>query len=490
MTAPADQPALQQPDAAGAALPPAAPGATAWAAATGTPPRTEERGAWAARATLLLGGAWVIGDGLHLPLASVLGLSAAAGGWWLLGRRRRRPAAQLPRSNEALIERCEQVLEQFSELAPEALEGGEADPGALRRRADLDRQRQRRSRSHLELALVGVVPPDSSLQAALLSSLRTSLPLRLHWGHPLPARSTDWRWPDCFADCDGLLYHLRPPLRALDLRWLDTLPAQQPLWLLAELEPGGGPASRSPEQQLQEIRCQLPAALQERLIGWSGEAEQLEQALAPVRRQWRQEGRQRLALTQRRRLEELHGQWQAELESLRRRHFQRLLQRTQWVVAAGVFAAPLASLDLLVLAVANGLMLQEMARLWRCSWSLLQLREAALELGRAALALGVAEWSSQALAGVLRLHGATWLVGGALQALSAAYLTRVVGRAMADVMALSAGVTAPDLEAIKRQAPLLVARAAEAERLDWASFLDQARQWLPQQPAPLALPQG
>jgi uncharacterized protein (DUF697 family) len=150
-------------------------------------------------------------------------------------------------------------------------------------------------------------------------------------------------------------------------------------------------------------------------------------------------------------------------------------------VAAAVFASPLPSLDLLVLAAANGLMLQDMARLWDCPWQVDQLRSAALELGRAALALGVVEWSSQALLGAMRLDAASWLVGGALQAFSAAYLTRVVGRAMADVLALSVGVGAPDLEAIKRQAPLLVARAAEAERLDWAAFLRQGRVWLQQQ---------
>ena len=141
-------------------------------------------------------------------------------------------------------------------------------------------------------------------------------------------------------------------------------------------------------------------------------------------------------------------------------------------------AAPLPSLDLLVLAVANGLMLKEMARLWDCPWNLEQLQAAAAELARASLALGVVEWSSQALAALVKWHGATWLVGSALQALSAAYLTRVVATAMADMLALSVGVPEPDLEAIKRQAPLLVARAAEAEKLDWSAFLDQGRQWL------------
>jgi hypothetical protein len=51
------------------------------------------------------------------------------------------------------------------------------------------------------------------------------------------------------------------------------------------------------------------------------------------------------------------------------------------------------------------------------------------------------------------------------------------------MLALSVGVPEPDLAAIQRQAPLLVARAAEAEKLDWAAFLEQARQWLRSQSA-------
>jgi len=81
----------------------------------------------------------------------------------------------------------------------------------------------------------------------------------------------------------------------------------------------------------------------------------------------------------------------------------------------------------------------------------------------------------------VKLHGATWLVGGALQALSAAYLTRVVGRAMADTLALSAGVAEPDLALIRREAPLLVAQAADQEKLDWVGFLRQGRRWWEQQ---------
>jgi uncharacterized protein (DUF697 family) len=214
----------------------------------------------------------------------------------------------------------------------------------------------------------------------------------------------------------------------------------------------------------------------------------LGEELAPLAERIALCGSPQRQLTQQRCLQELHSHWQLELEALRRREWQQLLQRTQWTVAAGVVVAPLPSLDLLVLAAANGLMLQEMARLWECPWSLEQLQAAAMHLAKAALTLGVVEWSSQALASLVKLHGATWLVGSALQALSAAYLTRVVGRAMADYMALAAGVPEAELELLlQRQAPLLVAQAADAEKLDWSAFLQQAQRWAQQQEGPFRL---
>ena len=82
------------------------------------------------------------------------------------------------------------------------------------------------------------------------------------------------------------------------------------------------------------------------------------------------------------------------------------------------------------------------------------------------------------LLGLAKLDSGSWLVAGAMQALSAAYLTRVVGRSMADWLALNAGVAEPDLAMLKQQAPLLVAKAAEEERLDWSGFLQQSRHWL------------
>ncbi len=428
-------------------------------------------------AAVVLGGGWVLADSLHGPWSGALTVAAAAGGWWWLGRGRRTITPRLPATWTGWIERCEGLLDQFERLEGSAATAptppAPTTQAQLERRLRLDQLRQRQQRRELQVGLAGVTLPDPSLQPDLVAALRAPLPLALHWGHPLPAHSTDWRWPRLFEQCDLLLVWLETPLRAADLRWLETLPQQQPVGLLVRFDPA------SPGEILEkELRAQLPVALADRLIVWSGRPEDLGEALDPVGRTLRSAGRQQLLQTELRCLESLHADWQGILEGLRRQRLRGLLQRTQWLVAAGVFAAPLPSLDLLVLAVANGLMLQEMARLWDCPWGLEPLREAATELARAALALGVTEWTSQSLLALMRLEGSTWLIGGSLQALSAAYLTRVVGQAMADVLALSSGVPAADLAEVRRQAPLLVARAAAAEKLDWAGFITQGKQWL------------
>lgn len=434
---------------------------------------------WSRQALLLAGG--VIGGELLLRALpgdglGLAGLAGLAAGWWWLGRRPARLAPpRLPGSFDAWMRRCEELLLRFEQLEGTAAEG-EPGQGQLQRRAALAALREEGARPGLHLALVGSLAPDASWAPQLQQALRSRLALSLRWGEALPAVSRERRWPEGFAAADVVLFHLVTPLRAADLRWLEAVPPSQPLWLLVQPEVPCDPAALA-----SELASQWPGAAADRLLPWDGRPEALLASLQPLARWLGAEGPSLRRATPLRRIEELHRHWQADLERLRRQRLIQLQQRTQWVVAAGVFAAPLPSLDLLVLAAANGLMLQEMARLWGCPWSAEQLKAAAVELGKASLLLGVVEWSSQALIAAARLHGATWLVGGAVQALTAAYLTRVVSRAMADVLALSAGVDAPDLERIKREAPLLVARAAEAEKLDWSGFLQQSRTWIGQQ---------
>ncbi len=453
-------------------------------------------GRWWPLAATLAGG-WVLADSLHL--SSVVPLAAAGAGCWLLARRRPAVATvRLPRSSEGWIARCATVLAQFERLEAQPA------PGQPDRHSQLEELKQQQQRQRLEVALSGCQLPPAAAQAAFSAALGSRRPLRLHLSHPLPAQSPDWQWPQAFSQCDHVLYCLELPLQAADLRWLESLPVNQSAWLL--VNPGA--ADLNPQRQA-ELEAQLPAALRQRWFAWtpatasqghpsqghasqdSGSASQdlasrLVEQLAPLALQLERPGLSQIDATLCRCLEALHGRWQADLEGLRRQRLQQLVSQTQWAVAAGVVLAPLPSLDLLVLAGANGLMLQEMGRLWDSPWSLEQLQAAAQELAKAALQLGVVEWTSQALAGIIKWHGATWLLGSAVQALSAAYLTRVVARAMADYLALSSGVAEADLALLKAQAPLLVARAAETEKLDWSAFLQQGQQWLRQQAALVA----
>jgi len=409
-----------------------------------------------------------LGQVLHVPLLAV---STATAGLVLLGRWSRpagRPSGPGPTSTAGWLQRLERLQEQFQQL--------DADPAAASLRSqELQQLRAQLDRPGLHLGLVGACPADPAWRAQLEAVLRGPAALQLHWSRPLPPATEHWRWPEPFASCDLLVYHLRPPLLAADLRWLQAVPAAQPVVLLVEVP---GPAAAAPAAA--ELRAQLPAAAELELLCWHDHPS-LTARLQPLAARWAADSAVLRGQRQQRCLEGLHGRWQGQLEALRRARFLQLQQRTQWLVAAGVVAAPLPSLDLLVLAVANGLMVKEMARLWDCPWGAEQLQATALELGRAALTLGVVEWSTQALAGVVKWHGPTWLLGSAVQALSAAYLTRVVGRAMADTLARSVGVAEPDLERIRREAPLLVAQAAEAEKLDWSAFLSQGRQWLSEQ---------
>jgi hypothetical protein len=428
------------------------------------------------RPALILAGGLVASEGLvhalHLN-AGLLPLAALSGGWWWLSQRHRPAPPRLPSTHSAWLKRCESLLRQF-----ELLEGEAGQAAQLRRQAELAALQVPEAPRPLDLALVGCQLPALEQQPAWAAGLRHRSGLRFHWGEPLPMADTRWSWPAAVQACDVVVYHLPLPLLAVDLRWLEALPPGQPLWLLSR---GADPEAAA--TALAPLRGQWPELLASRLLVWDGEPTSLAASLEPLTLWLNKESQALRQATPLRRLEGLHRGWQAELEILRRREWRTLLQRSQWLVAAGVAAAPVASLDLVVLVAANGLMLQEMARIWDCPWSAEQLRAVAAELGQACLGLGLVEWSSQALLAVLRLDGTGWLLSTALQSLAAAYLTRVVSHAMADYLALSSGVAAPDLEAVKRQAPLLVAKAAEAERLDWTAFLQQARGWIQANPS-------
>ncbi len=120
------------------------------------------------------------------------------------------------------------------------------------------------------------------------------------------------------------------------------------------------------------------------------------------------------------------------LNQQRRQRAMPLVEQMQWLAAGSAFASPLPSLDLLASAAINAQMIVDLGALYGQAFSLAQAKTAAGTLAELLVKLGLVEISTQALGSLLKTHVATYVAGGALQGVSAAYLTRMVGLSLID----------------------------------------------------------
>ena len=104
----------------------------------------------------------------------------------------------------------------------------------------------------------------------------------------------------------------------------------------------------------------------------------------------------------------------------------------QWVAAGTAFANPLLTVDLLAAAAINGQLVLDLGAIYGQTFSLDQAKAAAGTIAELTLKLGLVELATQALGTILKSHVTTYLAGGALQGISAAYLTRLAGLTLID----------------------------------------------------------
>lgn len=115
------------------------------------------------------------------------------------------------------------------------------------------------------------------------------------------------------------------------------------------------------------------------------------------------------------------------LNQARRTQALPIIEQYQWLAATAAIANPVASLDLLATAAINGQMLMDLGAIYHQKFTLSQAQTAATTLGKLMAQLGLVELSTQAIAGILKSNALTYLAGGAIQGVSAAYLTKVAG---------------------------------------------------------------
>ena len=115
------------------------------------------------------------------------------------------------------------------------------------------------------------------------------------------------------------------------------------------------------------------------------------------------------------------------LNAERQQRAMPIVEQMQWIAAGSAFASPLPSLDMLAATAINAQLIVDLGAVYGQTFSLEQAKKAAGTLAELLVKLGLVELSTQAFGSLLKTHAATYVAGGALQGVSAAYLTRTVG---------------------------------------------------------------
>ena len=123
----------------------------------------------------------------------------------------------------------------------------------------------------------------------------------------------------------------------------------------------------------------------------------------------------------------LKNQARFVLNDVRRTRALPVVEQFQWVAAGTAFVCPVPTLDVLATAAVNAQMILDLGTLYRQKFSLQQAQKMAATLGSLMLKLGLVELSTQTIAGFLKVNVVTYVAGGCIQGVSAAYLTRIVG---------------------------------------------------------------
>ena len=116
------------------------------------------------------------------------------------------------------------------------------------------------------------------------------------------------------------------------------------------------------------------------------------------------------------------------IDAQRRRQAEKVVERFQWIGAGVVSVMPLPVVDLLATAAVNAQMVVEIGRIYGCELNLERGRELALSLAKTLASLGIVKGAIELLSTALQLNVATFMIGRAIQGVTAAYLTRIAGK--------------------------------------------------------------
>ncbi len=118
---------------------------------------------------------------------------------------------------------------------------------------------------------------------------------------------------------------------------------------------------------------------------------------------------------------------QTTLVDFRRARALPVVEQFQWMSAATAFASPLPTVDVIATAAINAQMILDLSALYQQAFTLPQAQKMAVTLGKVLLKLGLVELCSKMISTMLKTNALTFVAGGCVQGISAAYLTRIAG---------------------------------------------------------------
>ena len=134
----------------------------------------------------------------------------------------------------------------------------------------------------------------------------------------------------------------------------------------------------------------------------------------------------------RRSTQALHHEIQGHQNQLRRTIALPLVEHYQWIAATATFLNPVPTMDLLATGAINGQLVMELGSIYQQTVSPQQAKIVVQIFITLILKLGLVELSTQTLGTLLKGHVITFVIGGIIQGVSAAYLTRIAGLTLID----------------------------------------------------------
>lgn len=169
---------------------------------------------------------------------------------------------------------------------------------------------------------------------------------------------------------------------------------------------------------------EVNGSVQEWLEQPAPDIQQLTQQLGEV---LAQQGQRLVWVTTMRKARLLKAEAKNWLNGTRRDRATPVIEQYQWIAAAAAFANPVPALDILATAAINAQMVMDLGNIYQQKFSLEQAQTVAGTMGSLMLKLGLVELSTKAIGTVLKSNAVTFVAGGVVQGVSAAYLTRVAG---------------------------------------------------------------